>query len=256
MRGTLKRVDDFVCFVRGCILLMSDLQQQIAENVASVRERIAAAASRSGRDGHGVRLVAVTKYVGLQEVAALLAAGCNELGESRPQELWKKSHAVTDGSVRWHMIGHLQRNKVRRTLGTAELVHSGDSLRLLETIAAEATRSGQTVEVLLEVNISEEPDKHGFSPSEIVRVLPTVARLTHIKIRGLMAMAARGSDRSTARDDFAGLRNLRDQLQDLCVPGISLDELSMGMSGDFETAIEEGATIVRVGKALFSGVQD
>ncbi|MAV34000.1 MAG: YggS family pyridoxal phosphate-dependent enzyme [Planctomycetaceae bacterium] len=234
---------------------MPDLNQQIAENVSRVRERMADAAHRSGRDIRSVRLVAVTKYVGADEARALLAAGCYELGESRPQELWKKSGLVTDAAVRWHLIGHLQRNKVRRTLSSVELIHSGDSLRLLEMIDAEAARDGTTAEVLLEVNISGDPDKHGFAPDQMSGALPAIAQLPHVKVLGLMAMAARGTDCATARADFGCLRSLRDRLHDLRVPGISLEELSMGMSGDFETAIEEGATIVRVGKALFSGVQ-
>lgn len=233
---------------------MSELEHQIAGNVARIREQIASAAARSGRDAQCVRLVAVTKYVGPDEVLALLNAGCCELGESRPQELWKKVSALSNTAVHWHMIGHLQRNKVRRTLPAVELVHSCDSLRLLQTINSEAGRDGSASHVLLEVNVAGDVDKHGFLPDEIAPLLPVIAGLSHVKVHGLMGMAARGTDCVTARQYFVRLRELRDRLDALDVPGISLKELSMGMSGDFETAIEEGATIVRVGKSLFAGV--
>ncbi|MBB76734.1 MAG: YggS family pyridoxal phosphate-dependent enzyme [Planctomycetaceae bacterium] len=232
---------------------MSELQQQIAGNVTRVREQIDAAARRSGRDPRSIRLVAVTKYVGLNEVLALLDARCFELGESRPQELWKKVDAISHPHVQWHMIGHLQRNKVRRTLPAVRLVHSCDSLRLLQTIDTEAGRDAHVIPVLLEVNVAGDTAKHGFSPDELASLLPTIADLRHIKVHGLMGMAARGSDRVTARPYFVRLRELRDRLSGIGVPGIQMEELSMGMSGDFETAIEEGATIVRVGKTLFSG---
>ena len=232
---------------------MSELQQRIADNVTRVREQIDAAARRSGRDSQSVRLVAVTKYVGLDEVLALLDVGCFELGESRPQELWKKVNAISHPLVQWHMIGHLQRNKVRRTLPAVRLVHSCDSLRLLQPIDTEAGRDACIVPVLLEVNVAEDAAKHGFSSDEIPLLLPTIAGLRHIKVQGLMGMAARGSDHVTARKYFVRLRELRDRLRGIGIPGVQMEELSMGMSGDFETAIEEGATIVRVGKTLFSG---
>ncbi len=234
---------------------MSELETRIADNLSAVRSRIAVAAARSGRRADDVRLVAVTKYAGEREIEALLAAGCRDLGESRPQQLWQRAIALHDQDVRWHLVGHLQRNKVERTIPLVALVHSGDSRRVLEAIDA-AARSGakQRVPVLLEVNITGDPHKHGFSPDELEPDMAALAALEGIEIRGLMAMAGRADDLPAARADFARLRQLRDRLQTVCPRGVRLDELSMGMSGDYEVAIEEGATIVRIGSALFEGL--
>ena len=233
---------------------MTNSSSRLADNLAAVQMRIAAAATRSGRSAEEVTLVAVTKYVGVAEVRALMVAGCRDLGESRPRELWLKAKAIPEGEVHWHLIGHLQRNKIRRTLPLAALVHSVDSLRLLSELDAEAMRLGQPVQVLLEVNCSGDAAKHGFKPAAVSALLPELARFPHVQVRGLMTMAALGGDAGTARRNFAQLRELRDQLRGNCPPGVSLDELSMGMSGDFEAAIEEGATIVRIGSALFEGL--
>jgi pyridoxal phosphate enzyme (YggS family) len=201
-----------------------------------------------------VTLVAVTKYVTPAQVRPLLAAGCHDLGESRPQQLWDKAEALGDQSVRWHFIGHLQRNKIRRTLPIVHLFHSGDSLRLLKAVNQELQQQERSLPVLLEVNISGDVEKHGFSPQEVKSALPELLSLHWLRIRGLMAMSARESDQESARSDFAHLRELRDQLQDDAGDTADLSQLSMGMSRDFVTAIEEGATIVRVGSALFEGV--
>ena len=225
----------------------------ISENVAEVRGRMAAAAARAGRKAEAVQLVAVTKYVGLDEIRALVAAGCTDLGESRPQQLWDRAVALRDLPVRWHIIGHIQRNKVERTLPLVVMIHSLDSLRLAEAIDTAAGKLDQTVPVLLEVNVSREPAKHGFVPEEIEPLLPQLTALKHIEIRGLMCMAGLEGGGDEARRDFAAVRTLRDRLQAGCPEGVRLDELSMGMSGDYEIAIEEGATIVRVGSALFEG---
>lgn len=235
---------------------MPDLFARIADNVAAVRARLAAAAHRAGRRPDEVRLVAVTKYVGVAEVEALVAAGCRELGESRPQELWHKAAALGGQPIRWHLIGHLQRNKAKRTLPLVSLLHSGDSLRLLETLDELAREAGQAAEVLLEVNISGEAAKHGFAPQELEPLLPALSRLAHLRIHGLMAMSRLGGTPDEARADFAGLRQLRDRLLPVCPPPLTLRELSMGMSGDFEAAIAEGATIVRIGSALFEGLAE
>lgn len=229
------------------------MEQRIASNVAGIRQRVAEAAQRSGRDADAIRLVAVTKYVGIVETQALIAAGCRDLGESRPQGLWAKAEAVDDPSVHWHMIGHLQRNKARRTLPLVWLTHSGDSLRLFQELNRLAT-TASPARVLLEVNVSGDQAKHGFAPDEVAGALPQLAELPHVAIQGLMAMAGLEGDADDARRDFAALRQLRDRLQDNCPPQICLDELSMGMSRDFEVAIEEGATMVRVGSALFEGL--
>ncbi len=233
---------------------MSDIQQRIADNVSRLRERIARAAERSGRTTDKVAMVAVTKYVQLPEVRALVQAGCHELGESRPQELWHKAEEVQDPDIQWHLVGHLQRNKIRRTLSLVSLIHSIDSQRLLEALDREAAEQQRIAEILLEVNVSAEEAKHGFAPDELGGVLETLPGLSHLRVRGLMCMARLEEGPSAARGDFAPLRELRDQWRGRLKEGVSLDELSMGMSGDFEAAIEEGATIVRIGTMLFEGV--
>lgn len=227
------------------------MHTHIAANLAEIRRRIAAAAARSGRAPDAVRLIAVTKYVGLEEIRALVAAGCTELGESRPQQLWDRAAALADLAVHWHMIGHLQRNKVQRTLPLVATVQSVDSLRLAEAIDSTAGELGRVVPVLLEVNISGEEAKSGFAPTEIGPLLPKLIALTKIDIRGLMCIAGLEGGDAEARREFGALRALREQLQTCCGNAIHLDELSMGMSGDFEIAIEEGATMVRIGSALF-----
>lgn len=231
---------------------MSDVASRIADNVSKVRQRIADAAQRVGRQASDVTLVAVSKYVGADEIRALVETGCKDIGESRPQELWKKAEALGDLPIRWHMIGHVQRNKVARTLPICSLLHSIDSLRLIQAVNDECGESLRKTRVLLEVNVSGDETKHGFEPDEIESLLPTVASLTHVEVVGLMTMAARLGGEQRAREDFVRLRELRDQLANMCPPEVRLRELSMGMSGDYEVAIEEGATIVRVGSALFA----
>jgi hypothetical protein len=227
---------------------------QLADNLVRIRRRIADAAARSGRAAESVTLVAVTKSASAEQARELAIAGCVDLGEGRPQELWSKAAALSDIPIRWHLIGHLQRNKVERTLPLVSMIHSVDSLRLLRAIDAAAGPLGRTMPVLLEVNISGNAAKHGFSPAEMPERLVEAAACIHVQFRGLMAMAGLDGDADRARVDFRNLRQLRDQLRDL-PGGADLSELSMGMSGDFEAAVEEGATIVRVGSALFDGIE-
>lgn len=230
------------------------IRDRLAENVAEVRGRIAAAATNSGRRPEEVELVAVTKYVGAETVELLVQAGATLLGESRPQQLWPKAEALAERSVRWHLIGHLQRNKVRRTLPLVEMIQSADSRRLIEAVDRIAGEMSLRVPVLLEVNTSRETAKHGFLPQDLESALPELAEYPNVQIRGLMCMAGIDTDAEGARKDFAALRELRERLRRNCPDWISLDELSMGMSRDYEVAIEEGATIVRVGSALLKGL--
>jgi hypothetical protein len=235
---------------------MPDLAARIAENLHQVQEYIDAAAARSGRQGSDIELVAVTKYVGLAEIRALVAAGCTTLGESRPQQLWDRAEQLADLPIRWHFIGHMQRNKIRRTLPLVAMIHSVDSPRLAEALEQSAGELSLGLPVLLEVNTSNEAAKGGFAPAEIEPLLPNLSGFQHLAIRGLMCMAALEGGLDVARRNFAALRILRDRLRANCPENIRLDELSMGMSGDYEVAIEEGATIVRVGSALFEGIEE
>jgi len=230
--------------------------RQLRENLSRVRDQVAAAAQRSGRSPSDVRLIGVTKYVSVEIARELAAAGLADLGESRPQELWRKAEGLADLPVRWHMIGHLQRNKIRRSLTAISLLHSGDSLRLLEALDEECAAQQRRQDVLIEVNVSGDATKHGFPPNEVAAALPRIAELKNLQVVGLMTMAALEGGPERARRDFATLRELRDRLRSDLPAGIDLRELSMGMSDDFEQAIEEGATMVRVGSALFEGLSD
>ncbi|MFH1266994.1 MAG: YggS family pyridoxal phosphate-dependent enzyme [Planctomycetota bacterium] len=233
---------------------MTYLAKRIAENVAGVRARIADSAARGGRTADAVTLVAVTKYVGAAEVHALVEAGPRELGESRPQALWEKAECCADLPVRWHLLGHLQRNKVRRTLPLLAMLQSADSPKLIAAVDRVAAELSCRVPILLEVNISGESAKHGFEPHGVEPLLGELARYEHVAVRGLMCMASFAGGLDAARRDFARLRELADRLRPNCPEGALMDELSMGMSGDYEVAIEEGATIVRIGSALFEGI--
>jgi pyridoxal phosphate enzyme (YggS family) len=227
--------------------LAAVLQQRLAQ----VEERIAAACARAGRPRSEVAVVAVTKTVTAEVAAAVAELGVVDLGENRPQELWHKS-PLLPGTIRWHLIGHLQRNKVERTLPLLHLVHSVDSIRLLEAIEREAERQGRTIPALLEVNASGEASKHGFAPADVESLAPTLSRLRHVHVRGLMTMAAL-QDPEACRPTFRTLRTLRDRLRQELGEPHRVEHLSMGMTNDFEVAIEEGATFVRLGSVLFEG---
>jgi len=227
---------------------------QLELNLAKVRGQIGMACLQRDRRQQDVRLVGVTKYVDTSTARLLFEAGLWDLAESRPQELWRKAEALKDLPIQWHFVGHLQRNKVERTLPLISLLHSGDSMSLLETVSATAVKQGRVVKTLLEVNISGDSSKHGFDPHELRRQVVPIGNLPGLKVRGLMTMAALEGGNERARRDFSALRELRDKLRDYCPPQMELDELSMGMSGDFVAAVEEGATIVRVGSALFEGI--
>jgi pyridoxal phosphate enzyme (YggS family) len=226
---------------------------RIRENLAEVRDRVVAAAARAGRSDPP-RIVGITKYVEPPVARLLAEAGLDDLGESRPQELWRKASALADLQVCWHLVGHLQRNKVRRTLPLVACIHSADSLRLLEEISREAVSQNLTANVLLEVNVSGEAAKTGLGPHEVEPLFPAIAGLPRLQVMGLMTMASHEGSPDRTRREFAALRELRDRLAQKCPPNIGLSQLSMGMSGDYEIAIEEGATIVRIGSALFEGL--
>ena len=233
---------------------MSSTRDKLRENLNRVRDRIARAAEASGRTAEAVRLVAVTKQAGTDVAAELVELGVSELGESRPQELWRKAESL-GRSVHWHLVGPLQRNKARRTLPLVSLIHSVDGVSLLRWLDELAVQQGLQPAVLLEVNVSGEMSKHGLGPDEARTAVEVAGQLKRLRVCGLMTMAPYDPDPERARPTFAGLRELRDRLQHFASPNCQLTELSMGMSGDFEVAIAEGATLVRIGSALFQGIE-
>ena len=232
-----------------------DLHTRISANVQEVRRRIDQSATKSGRTGKDVRLLAVSKYgnVGDGMVEALLSAGCNELGEARPQRLHEKAEYYADMPIRWHLIGSLQRNKVRKILPFTALIHSLDSLRLAEVIDRIADEEQlPPVHCLLEVALSQDSEKHGVEPAQVLKMLDELGTFKNIVVDGLMGMAGLESDGSQIRSEFEILRKTAESARERKLPpNIPLSELSMGMSGDFEIAIEEGATIVRIGSILY-----
>lgn len=231
---------------------MTESRQRIAANLAAVEVRLNAACRRAGRALSEVTLVAVTKTVSVEIAALLPELGVQDLGESRPQELWRKAAVVTS-PVRWHLIGHLQRNKIERTLPLIERMHSVDSVRLLEALEEACRQGSRTLPAILEVNASREASKHGFAPEEVPALAARLAKLEHVRIEGLMTMAAYEDNPERTRPTFAALRTLRDRLA--AELGRPLPHLSMGMSNDFEIAVEEGATLVRLGTVLFEGME-
>jgi hypothetical protein len=233
------------------------IKHRIQQNVESVRHRIAEAARRAGRREAEVHLVAVTKYLETDDprIEALLSAGCRDLGESRPQHLLPKVEKYADRPIRWHMVGHLQRNKVRKVLPVVSMIQSVDSVRLARAIDRIAREEGGEPEVLLEVNVSGDTAKHGFDPDQLAPSLEELEKLSTLRVRGLMAMAGLEADSQATRAQFARLRDLFESLQNQLPEKMEMRELSMGMSRDFEIAVEHGATIVRVGSLLFEGTE-
>jgi PLP dependent protein len=234
---------------------MSPVASRLRHNVEVVTDRGAAAWARSGDKRPVPRLVAVTKYVEQAWVRELVALGHTVLGESRPQQLIERADLLGPG-VEWHLIGTLQRNKVRAVLPHVALIHSVDSVKLLERIDTVAAELGLTPRVLLQVNVSGEGSKHGFTSAELVGHWNQVRSFKHVQIAGLMTMAPLADDPEDARPAFRALRELRDRLRSVTADNEALPELSMGMSHDFEVAIEEGATLYRIGSLLFDGLTE
>lgn len=220
----------------------------IAQRLNDVRAAIAAAAQRARRDPGAVRLVAVSKTVDLARIQAAVDAGQDLFGENYLQEARDKI-AVLGTEVRWHLVGSLQSNKAREAVALFDLIHAVDRLKLARALDAAAARLGKVQDVLIQVNQAGEATKSGITPSAAPALLQEVARLPHLKVLGLMTMPPWFPDPEAARPYFKALRELRDHLRGLT--GLPLPELSMGMSGDFAVAVEEGATLVRVGTAIF-----
>lgn len=220
----------------------------VAIRYESVRRAVAHAADISGRSPDDVTIVAVTKTVGVDAIRQALAAGISDFGENRVQEFLGKYGLFPDAC--WHFIGSLQTNKVKDVVGRACLIHSVDSLRLVEEIDRRSAAAGVVQRILLQVNVSGEESKHGFDPCDVRDALIDASHMSNVEVRGLMTMAPLGRPEQ-ARLVFRELCELRDSLREMPLNGVELVELSMGMSGDFRSAVEEGATLVRVGHAIF-----
>lgn len=225
----------------------------LSSNLHRVRERIAEACARARRSTDEVTLIAVTKYAELDWVRNLIDLGVEDLGESRPQQLIARAGQLPP-HVCWHQIGHLQRNKADILLPVVSRIHSVDSLRLIEQLAKSADKRGCRPHILLEVNVSGETSKDGFTVDELLAAWPLILEHDSVAVDGLMTMAPHEDDPAVARSAFRGLRELRNRLRNASGGCDHLPDLSMGMSGDFEIGIEEGATLIRVGSSLFEGL--
>jgi PLP dependent protein len=221
----------------------------MAMHLEAVQERIARAAERAGRDPAGIGIVAVTKGHPLAAVREAAGRGLLDVGENRVQEALEKQAAWPDAPVRWHLIGHLQRNKAKLAVGRFALVHSVDSARLADELEKAAAGKGSAQDVLVQVNVAREPQKDGVSPEDAAALVAHIAALPHLRLRGLMTMAPLTDDAAVVRATFRGLREIRDHLPSSLAP--RPPHLSMGMSSDFEIAVEEGATLLRLGTILF-----
>lgn len=223
---------------------------EIDDNIKKVIARIAAAAARSGRDASGITLIAVSKTVGAEQVREAYDAGIKHFGENRAQELALKRSQL-DLDCTWHFIGHLQSNKARDALAHASLIHSVDGLPLAAEIDRRAGLMGITANILAQINISCEETKSGVSPEEAVSFVEALSRFPHITVRGLMTIARPAENPEDVRQDFRRMKGIFDGLTAKVLPSVRMEHLSMGMSGDFEVAIEEGSNMVRVGTAIF-----
>jgi pyridoxal phosphate enzyme (YggS family) len=227
------------------------LDTTIRTNLDVVRDRIRRAAERASRDPADIRLIAISKTFGPDHVRAAAAAGQVEFGENRVQEALQKIAQTADLEIRWHLVGHLQSNKVRRAVPAFAAVQSVDRLDLLERLDLAAAEHGASPEVLIQVSLAQEPTKFGARPDEVSRLVAAAETCRAVRLAGLMLLPPFFDDVEAVRPYFARLRRLRDDLVEAGTPGGRLRELSMGMSHDFEAAVEEGATIVRVGTAIF-----
>lgn len=233
--------------------MVSEPLEQLKKNLAEIRARIEKACEKSGRRPEEVTLVAVTKSVEPEIAGLLLDAGVEHVGENRLQEAQRKRDHLGDRGI-WHMIGHLQRNKVKKALPLFSMIHSVDSPRLMEEISQRCEATGLPMEILLEVNVSGEASKYGFTPEALPEAVIAASGLPGLTLRGFMTMAPYDPDPEAARPHFQALHRLLKKIQKGGRAGPECNLLSMGMSGDFEVAVEEGATHVRVGTALYQGL--
>ncbi|TET34521.1 MAG: YggS family pyridoxal phosphate-dependent enzyme [Planctomycetota bacterium] len=231
--------------------LGKSVHERLRQNIDEIRGRLADAAARARRDAAGITVVIVTKTVGVDVVRALIELGEKDFGENRIQSALPKIAEVGPGPT-WHMIGHLQRNKVRKALADFAVLHAVDSVKLAAAVDRIAGETGRVVPVFLEVNVSGEGTKQGFEASAIMEEFENRLQLRHLDLRGLMTMAPYSDDPEDSRPYFSKLRDLRDRIR--TETGLAMPDLSMGMSGDYEVAVEEGATCLRIGTAFFEDV--
>ena len=222
----------------------------VAENLAEVEKKVCEACERAGRSREEVTLIAVSKTKPVSMIEELLPGGTRDFGENKVQELCEK-YEVLPKDIRWHLIGHLQRNKVKYIADKAYLIHSVDSLRLAEAISEEGVKKGVTVPILIEVNVAGEESKFGVTPEETESLVREIAKLPSIQIKGLMTIAPYVEDPEENRVHFSRLRQLSVDIREKNIDNVSMNVLSMGMTGDYQVAIEEGATMVRVGTGIF-----
>lgn len=225
-------------------------EQTLISNYKSVQQRIANACEKAHRDPNEVQLLAVSKTHPIDDIQALMKQGQYSFGENYVQEINKKYEALGD-TVDWQMIGHLQRNKVRYLIDKVSIIHSVDTVRLAQQIDKEATKHDTAVDVLMEINIAQEESKWGFSEAEAIDAAQEIAQFPHVHLKGIMTSAPITEDPEANRPYFKGMKQLAQRIDAAHIPGVEMNALSMGMTKDFEVAVEEGATIVRIGTAIF-----
>ncbi len=222
----------------------------IKENVAEVESRIQAACERAGRKREEVTLIAVSKTKPVSDIYEVMETGIKDYGENKVQEMCDKIETIQE-PLNWHMIGHLQRNKVKYIVDKAKLIHSVDSLRLARQISQEALKKGVESDILIEVNVAEEASKFGLSTEEVIQMVEDISKLPAVHIKGLMTVAPFTDNPEDNRPYFRNLKQLAVDIAEKNIDNVTMSELSMGMTGDYEVAIEEGATMVRVGTGIF-----
>ncbi|MBE3581038.1 MAG: YggS family pyridoxal phosphate-dependent enzyme [Thermoanaerobacteraceae bacterium] len=223
----------------------------IRENVAEVRERIARAARKVGRQPEEITLIAVTKNVPVERIKEAVDVGIKELGENRVQELLEKQAGLAEEDISWHLIGHLQRNKVKYVWNRVRLIHSLDSLQLARELEKRAAPAGERIKVLVEVNVAGESSKFGLPVEAVPGFLKELTGFKSLEVLGLMTVAPFVNDPEEVRPVFRRLRELAGEIEALALPGVEMRYLSMGMTNDFEVAVEEGSNMVRIGTAIF-----
>lgn len=249
-KKTQEIVSEFVHRDEKGGLTMELDEQSLMNNLHNVQNTIVKACEKAGRDPAKVKLLPVSKLKPIEDIKVLMSAGQHAFGENYVQEI-KSKHEELGDQVEWHMIGHLQRNKVKYIIDKVAMIHSVDSLRLAKQIEKEAEKNDLVMDILLEVNIAKEESKWGFKEDEVLDAVKEISQLPHVRIRGLMTSAPYTTEPETNRPYFKGMRLLLEKVNDAHIGNVVMDTLSMGMTADYAVAVEEGATIVRVGTAIF-----